>query len=481
MVSRLFPRLLPKNGMVALIIFVMRVSSPDDPGKVDEKNRKQDIRSLDDQERYLREWIKANVDCDYQVEIIGGSGSGELLDRDELRQLEDLVATGKFDLVLTEDLGRIMRRIRCHTFCEESLDYDTRVIAINDYVDTFEDGWEDRSIFSAMHHERANRDTSKRIKRSRRNRCTLGESEALPIYGYVVPEEANSDRDWRKDPSAQTVYERWFQMLDDGATFGEVADWLNANNVPVGPYCRNTRWDGQMVARATYSTILKGVRVYNKTITVRDSRGKYRSEKAPPELLMTREVPHLAFFDPDYYDRIVAKLRAQNACYSRKSRVNGKDIRTGVPRKRTRFPGQMVSCGICGRSCNYGGEVSGDRLFCSGAVHYKCWNAVGLSGPIVTEKVLEAILAEVERLPEWDERMLTTIQEEALKLDADCERRLQQLADDEREFGGENQCHCDDRILQLATLATMMSWVVSSGCWPRPSCSGCNVISGVVN
>ncbi len=433
MITRQPSRLTPKNDHVAMIIVVLRVSDPNAADKSAGHCSKQDIRSLDDQKRLSEEWIDSNIDCQYETTFIYGTGSGEYLDREEVLQLEQLVATGRYDLILTEDLGRIMRRFASFIFCEASLDSKTRVVAINDRVDTFQEGWQESAIFAAMHHERSNRDNSSRVKRTLRNRFMLDEAEQLPIFGQIRPEGARSMADWYKDPAAEAIYQKWFQLLDDGATFGEVADWLNANNVPVGPYCRLQTWDAQMVARITYNPFLKGLRTHNKTISVRNSRGKYRPEKAAPELLMTRELPHLAFFDADYYDRIVAQLRAKNARYSRKSKDNGKDIRTGMPRKRTRFPGQMVDCGECGRSCNYGGEASGDRLFCSGAIDYKCWNAVGLSGPLVTEKVLEAILAEVECLPEWDERMLATIQEEALKLDADRERRLQQLADGERE------------------------------------------------
>jgi hypothetical protein len=105
---------------------------------------------------------------------VAGSGSGEFLDREEFLRLGDLVATGKYDLVLTEDLGRIVRRIYAHIFAEHCVDHATRLISKNDHVDTMVEGWEDRSIFSAWHHERSNRDTSDRIKRAHRGRFLNG-------------------------------------------------------------------------------------------------------------------------------------------------------------------------------------------------------------------------------------------------------------------------------------------------------------------
>ena len=80
--------------------------------------------------------------------------------------------------------------------------------------------------------------------------------------------------------------------------------------------------------------------------TAADSWG--RRVKAEPGETLEREVPHLAFFKPSYYDRVVETVGARNAKYRRSA--NGQpDGRRNVPRKRTRFPGQCVYCGICGR------------------------------------------------------------------------------------------------------------------------------------
>lgn len=131
-------QLKPRNGRKLKVIFVCRVSDPG-PGKQDE-------RSLDDQEAMYREWMEHHVDVPYEVTVIAGSGSGEYLEREEYQQLIGLVETRAFDLVLTEDLGRI----HAHLFCELCVDCGTQLIAINDHVDTAERGWQDRSIFTVI-------------------------------------------------------------------------------------------------------------------------------------------------------------------------------------------------------------------------------------------------------------------------------------------------------------------------------------------
>jgi DNA invertase Pin-like site-specific DNA recombinase len=175
----------PKNGHMLEILTVCRVSNPQ-PGKQDE-------RSLGDQEASYHEWLKRNVGRPYDMTVIAGSGSGELLDRDDYQRLIDPVATRRYDLVLCEDLGRIVRRIHAHLVCEHCEDHNTRLYAKNDRVDTALPNWREASILAAFHHERSNRDTSERIKRTHRNRFTNGGCLPHGLYGWIKPPGAKID------------------------------------------------------------------------------------------------------------------------------------------------------------------------------------------------------------------------------------------------------------------------------------------------
>ena len=155
MVSELKPPLTARKGRTLRILLACRVSNPG-PGK-------QDIMSLGDQEALYRRYLSDHTALPLDVTVLSGSGSGESLERQEYVHLIELVESNQYDLVVTEDLGRIVRRIYAHLFCETCVDHRTRLIALNDHVDTCEPGWEDRSIFSAWHHERSNRDTSARL------------------------------------------------------------------------------------------------------------------------------------------------------------------------------------------------------------------------------------------------------------------------------------------------------------------------------
>jgi hypothetical protein len=395
--------LVPKNGHTLKVLLPCRVSDPG-PGKQDE-------RSNDDQEAMLRSRLKDYFEGRTAVTVVAGSGSGEWLERAEYLRLIEMVETGEYDLVLTEDLGRIVRRIHAHLFCELCVDNSTRVIALNDHVDTSEDGWQDRSIFSAWHHERSNRDTSDRIKRTHRSRFDQGGCAAFPIFGIVKPPGSKSDLEWYKDPSAEPVYKRWFEMLDDEALYADIADWLNAERVGTGEFCDAKQWDGPMVGRISHNPLLKGYRRRNVRKSKRNAKGKYVSMKAEPHELRLRPVPHLAFFPEAYYDRVIAKADARNAKY-RRSGTPESDPCRNRPRKRTRFPGQTLVCIRCGFEFVWGGHGQTNHLECGGTRKHRCWQSVSVDGILAAERISNAVFAEIEKLAEFDAVFLEMVRAE---------------------------------------------------------------------
>ena len=322
----------------------------------------------------------------------------------------------QFDLVLTEDLGRILRRVEAFQFCEFAEDYETRVIAINDNVDTAQDGWRMSAFFAAMRHELYNADNAKRIRRSQEARFESGGMLPCNIFGYVKPKDAETEDDLRKDEQAEPIYREWFRILEEGGTYQDVADWLNEELVPVGPYCRIAFWTCRMVSRITHNKILKGERTRNNVKSKRKNRtGRRRGVKTTAKERKVRKCPHLAFFDEAYYDRVVAAADQRNEKYRRKV-VNGQDSRTNVPRKRTHYPGQAAFCGICGRLYVYGGNGQIDHLMCTGARDHRCWCGVSIDGPLAARKIAEAIAREIEALEDFDASYEAILNEEAQRL-----------------------------------------------------------------
>ena len=157
------PPLAPRDGHTLKVLGIARIST-----------EHQDALSLGDQEALYRQWLAQHAGPPFALTMIAGRGSGECLDREEARRARAEVETGSYDLVIAEDLGRIFRRAHALLFCELCEDYGTRLVAINDNVDTGQDGWRVLAGFASMRHELYNADTSKRIRRSLRNRFQQG-------------------------------------------------------------------------------------------------------------------------------------------------------------------------------------------------------------------------------------------------------------------------------------------------------------------
>ena len=419
----------PRDGAQLRILVIARISTAH-----------QDARSLDDQDALCRGYVRNHYPGPTRFTLIQGRGSGEILDRAELAEAEAAIESEAYDLVVVEDLGRICRRNRAVDFCELCEDVGTRLIAINDAIDTARDDWRINAFFASFKHESGNKDTSRRIRRSLRHRFDQGGVVQTFPYGYFKPPGAASDADVTKVPEAEPVYEEWFRKLEGGASFAEVADWLNASGVPTGEWMRNDQWTGTKVAQVTRNPILKGVRRRNERMSRRVNKtGRRKSVKAPTEERLYREVPHLAFLEPARYDRLIAELDARNAACARGRKAGTKDSRAGVSRKRTVWPGQHVTCGVCGRLYYWGGHGQADHLMCSGAREHHCWNAATFDGADAARRLAAAILALAEALPEFDASFLARVEAAAgsRRVDRDVElRRLgAEIARLDREIG----------------------------------------------
>ena len=416
MAVNLQPPLLARNGRTLKVLGIARISTIH-----------QDVLSLEDQEQLYRKWLNQNTDLPYDLTMISGRGSGEDLERIDYLEALYAIKTRTYDLIVAEDLGRITRRVHSQIFCELCEDAGTRLIAINDNVDTSIGNWRLNAAFASMRHEMYNADTAKRIRRSLRNRFEHGGVLGVQVFGIIKPLGANKDSELSKNPKAQPIYDEMFRLLENGASYSEVADWLNDTKVELPPYARSKKWRCSLVTQLIHNPILKGLRVRNRKISKRiNETGRHKSVAAPPEELLERYCPHIAFIEPARYDLLIKKLDEKNAKYRRKG-TGGIDPRKNVSKKRTIWPGQHIDCGVCGRLLVYGAHGQKNSLACSGALKYQCWNGTSINSEKAGKKIIAAIEKEISSLKDFDKVLLKKIEKELKNFKSSASQHKQKI------------------------------------------------------
>src|SRR5688572_24951563 len=131
--------LIPRNGKKLKVLGIGRISTD-----------KQDEKSLDDQEALIHEWLKKNYEGQHELIMIKGIGSGERIDRKDYEEAIVAIETKAFDLCIAEDLSRICRRVHATLFCEHCIDHGTRLITINEGIDTTEKNWQVLASISSI-------------------------------------------------------------------------------------------------------------------------------------------------------------------------------------------------------------------------------------------------------------------------------------------------------------------------------------------
>ncbi len=404
----------PRRGRILHCLAVIRVSS---------KKQEEKSKSRQTQENLLRRAVAQSYKGPVDWTFISTCASGEHLDRDEITELILNVKTGQFDLVITEDLGRIMRSVEVRTICGICVDFLTRLIAINDNLDTTDPNWPDHALFAGWQHEKHNETLSRRIKERKREKFLAGADLPRFIAGYVIPKNPKTDDDLKKDDDATTFIEGAINRTLIGMPDTIVADWLNEQEFPTGPYCDSDKWNGKSYQRWITNPLLAGLRVKNKRHTVKNyESGHRKSKNAPRELRMERKVPHLAHISMSLHKTLVGYFSKRSAKDGR-----GRPEGTGYSRTNAPWPSNHVYCGICGRLYYRGGHGRTEFMMCSGCREYVCWNGITFDGRVMNARISNLVFTEIESLADFDPAMLQLLKEEASNTDNDLNRKKRAL------------------------------------------------------
>jgi site-specific DNA recombinase len=396
----------PNDPHIKRVVIVARISTVN-----------QDPTALSAQIDLCKRYMQTHFAGPFEFQIISSQGSGEILDRQELRDLQTLILERRVDFVVAEDAGRIVRRMDIFKFCEDCEDNDVRLIAINDKIDTGDGNWRLSTMFVAMKHEQSNVDTSARIRRQLNYNFEQGRAIMHLPPGLDRP-ASKLDTDLRWEPSHRQLYRVAFFLVERGWSVVRLAQWLRGYGVNL---------DNKKMRRLLNNYLFVGERHRGRTASRRHNRtGHHIPRRTEASNLKIRQLPELAIINRKRFDRVQLLLaeRGEKCIVGR----NGKaDTRKGHPRKETAFPGQRITCGVCGRMWYWGGHGQTHHMSCSGERQYKCWVTATFDGNEARKLICEAILKHAAQIEGFGPLVCQTVREESVRCLAERDRHGQEL------------------------------------------------------
>ena len=354
----------------------------------------QDIENIEASHRYIQDYLSHIYQGPIHITLLGEQASGMLTDRATIREAEELVASGKVDLMIAEDLARIYRNPRHqYRFVQDCVDQGTRVICVGDNLDTSDENWEITMGAAALRHGLHIPDTRRRVRRTATHSFHKGGMVQKVRYGYrrLSKEESASGLLGPKDlrvarrQECTPILREMMDRVMRGDPYAAIADWLEAEGIEAGPYVDGGRWTARLVVELLDDPILSGTRTFRDTICRPIfSTGKHRPVKnSEPE---TEHCPELAHLSAEEHEALRLEIARRRAV--RVAKTGSQPKRRGIPRSRTLWPGQVAVCGACGGPMYY----SGKHLRCKNSVPRfggLCWNHVQVPADMARKRICD--------------------------------------------------------------------------------------------
>lgn len=314
----------------------------------DDRNTESD--SVGNQRRMIDDFIAKHPEIDAVAEKIDDGYSGVLFDRPAFQEMMQMIQRGEANCVIVKDLSRLGREyIETGRYMRRIFPaYGVRFIAINDNVDTINDGADDLAVsVKNIMNEAYSRDisikTRSALEAKRKNGDFVG---AFTVYGYRKTGERHKKLEI--DEYAASVVRSIFQMKLDGHSAKHIADELNAHGVlsPLAykknyglPYgkggyadCESSKWSATTIIRILRDETYTGTLVQGKQTT---PHFKLKNlETKPAEQWDRVENAH---------DAIVSKQDFQLV-----QRLNRIDTRTSPKESSVYLFSGVLICGCCG-------------------------------------------------------------------------------------------------------------------------------------
>lgn len=384
-----------RQGEPLRVLIIGRISTPH-----------QREESIEASYEYVRKFLEQIYKGPVSITYLGEQKSGMVADRQTIHEAEDLIADGKVDLILVEDVGRIYRDTALLLrFVNEVLDANVRLISINDTLDSADEDWEVALAIATVRHGFASLDAKKRVRRTATYAFHRGGDVRKVIFGYrkLTKEEAACGQfgpvglRLAKIADCTPTIKQMKSMVMAGLRYVAIAEWLNAQGIKPGPYSKKGRWTAKLVIDFLRSRLLRGDRELRKVIHQRlRMTGKHLRLKNPsPE---RKHYPELAHLSEEEHDELLAKM--DTLAEARRNEAGEKHPLWRVPRSQGIWPSALDgTCSAC-NECTY--VCDDDQLKCSNCIRRgqnQCWNHVVVDRERIRMTVIPWLWSMIEELP----------------------------------------------------------------------------------
>ena len=190
--------------------------------------------SISNQKRILEDYAEQQGFANY-VHFTDDGISGTRFDRPGFQKMIDEVKADRISVVIVKDMSRFGRDyLQVGTYMEVLRKHDTRLIALNDSVDTLK-GDDEFTPFRNIMNEWYARDTSKKIRSAFQAKNLAGKhtSGSVP-YGYLKSEQDKNQ--WVVDPVAAPIVQRIYRMAMEGKGPYQIANTLSDEHIEIPAY-----------------------------------------------------------------------------------------------------------------------------------------------------------------------------------------------------------------------------------------------------
>jgi len=373
----------------------------------------QNIENIDASYAEVDRRLRAMYKGEMHVKRLGERGSGWNLKRHTIVEAEEEIQSGKWDVMIMEDLGRAYRnpqyQWRLAHMCKDT---KTRLICLGDAIDTACPEWEPRLHTAVMIHGVQVPITRRRVRRTATYAFEHGGMVLKIRFGFrrLSKEEADSGEFGPKGlrivtrPEFTPTIREMRERVLKGECYASIAAWLNDEGIAPGEYATRGVWTGQLVAELLRDPILHGLRTFRDVeYELVYMTGEHR--RTPNEMPETQLIPELAHMTKEEQEELWAAM-------DKHAPKRGPHPRTGTARKMTFWPGQHLKCGICGAELYW---YSRGALKCQNAYPGRpqtCWNHGQVDAELVRTKVLGQLLQVVRDNPELLEFLVDAVWKE---------------------------------------------------------------------